>query len=203
MWGSPGHPRSGALRRPALWWAPGHLPSLVRRRRRLDRLARRHLLRPAPPGAGPPGPGAAARRPLATLGRAARLRGLLTVLLVAGFTVQWCAATDPFHAFWSMPLPDLLTARPAWTAAGAALGAAAVVVLMARTRHLALVPSLFDQAARNFGSDCLDLSQASNSVCTCSVASYRGALTALWRPLLPSRPGDSPPSGDQLRRRVR
>ena len=77
--------------------------------------------------------------PLAALwrrwGERSAFRRLLAAFLVAGFTVQWCAATDPFHAFWSLPLPDLLADRPAWTATGAALRARVVAVLIARARR--------------------------------------------------------------------
>ncbi|MEW6336051.1 MAG: hypothetical protein AB1625_01505 [Acidobacteriota bacterium] len=59
--------------------------------------------------------------------RATRERRLAVVLATAfgvGFAVQWCAAVDPFTAFWSISITDLLGSRPWATASGLAIGLA-------------------------------------------------------------------------------
>lgn len=43
-------------------------------------------------------------------------------LVIAGFTVQWCAALDPVPAFWSIDVGELLTARAWRTATGVLAG---------------------------------------------------------------------------------
>lgn len=59
------------------------------------------------------------------IGRAAF--GLLAGL---GFAVQFLAATDPFHAFWEIPLTQLLAARPAMLTIGLAAGLGTAVALV-------------------------------------------------------------------------
>ncbi|MFZ5788922.1 MAG: hypothetical protein ACOY3Y_20985 [Acidobacteriota bacterium] len=59
--------------------------------------------------------------------RATEVRWLAAVLATAfgvGFAVQWCAAVDPFTAFWSISITDLLGSRPWATASGLAIGLA-------------------------------------------------------------------------------
>jgi hypothetical protein len=51
-----------------------------------------------------------------------RARLALAALGTCGFTLAWCAALDPVHAFWDAAAPDLLAARPVVTVAGVALG---------------------------------------------------------------------------------
>lgn len=59
--------------------------------------------------------------------RATKERWLAVLLATAfgvGFAVQWCAAVDPFTAFWSISITDLLGSRPWATASGLAIGLA-------------------------------------------------------------------------------
>lgn len=60
------------------------------------------------------------------------LSWLLGILFVAGFTVQWCAAVDPVPAFWSIPVAELLGARPWMSLAGALVGTGLGALLLAR-----------------------------------------------------------------------
>lgn len=62
----------------------------------------------------------------------ALFRRLFFGLLIFGFTVQWCAATDPFRAFWSVSLPELVAGRRLSTATGLVLGTAALLLLRRR-----------------------------------------------------------------------
>jgi len=56
----------------------------------------------------------------------AALRRAAAALFVAGFTVQWCAVTDPVPAMWSIPVSQLLGRRPAMAFVGLVLAAAGV-----------------------------------------------------------------------------
>jgi hypothetical protein len=49
---------------------------------------------------------------------------VLTTAFSVGLAVQWCAVLDPFRAFWSISILDLLTNRPLVTATGLAIGLA-------------------------------------------------------------------------------
>jgi len=59
----------------------------------------------------------------APLERSILLQRSLALLALVGFTIQFAAATNSFHAMWSIDILDLLTRRPYNTAAGLALGA--------------------------------------------------------------------------------
>lgn len=67
--------------------------------------------------------------PLADAWRQARHQRWLALVLGAafasGFTVQWCAALDPFSAFWSIPILRLLSGNPWATGSGLLVGLAA------------------------------------------------------------------------------
>jgi hypothetical protein len=70
--------------------------------------------------------------PLARAWEARRESALFRIaflgLLLLGFTIQWCAASDPFRAFWSVSLGDLLTGNVLSTAAGLLVGGAALLI---------------------------------------------------------------------------
>lgn len=56
----------------------------------------------------------------------------LFALAIVGFTVQWCAVTSSFSAFWGIALPELLGQRPLATLSGLALALGAVAWLTHR-----------------------------------------------------------------------
>ena len=58
-------------------------------------------------------------------------RGSLAALALAGFTIQFAAATSSFTAMWSVPVADLLSRRPFNTFTGLALGA----IILWRLHH--------------------------------------------------------------------
>ncbi|HUF18695.1 MAG TPA: hypothetical protein VMS12_11695, partial [Thermoanaerobaculia bacterium] len=43
-------------------------------------------------------------------------------LFLFGFVVNWCAALDPFEAFWGVNVFDLLSDNPAVPASGVIIG---------------------------------------------------------------------------------
>ncbi len=51
-------------------------------------------------------------------------RWLLGAAFVAGFTVEWCAALSPVHAFWDATVVGLLRGSPVAALVGAGFGAA-------------------------------------------------------------------------------
>ena len=61
--------------------------------------------------------------PLAGLVFDTRFRRLLFPLFLIGFVVNWCAALDPFKAFWGVNVFDLLSDNPAVPASGLIVGA--------------------------------------------------------------------------------
>lgn len=72
--------------------------------------------------------------PLAELWRKAEeqhcLKWVLGVAFTVGFTVQWCAALDPFSAFWSIPITRLLARDPWATGSGLLFGLAGSIALL-------------------------------------------------------------------------
>lgn len=67
------------------------------------------------------------RRPISRV-----VRAVLGLAFVGGFTVQWCAALSPVHAFWISSVRELLGASLPTTLAGAGLGVALLVWTAAR-----------------------------------------------------------------------
>jgi hypothetical protein len=66
----------------------------------------------------------------------AGLRRCAAALFVAGFTIEWCAVTDPVPAMWSISASELLSRRPAMTLAGLAIAAAGVAwAVLVPSRH--------------------------------------------------------------------
>ncbi|MGQ9496608.1 MAG: hypothetical protein ACUVRY_10245 [Thermoanaerobaculaceae bacterium] len=63
------------------------------------------------------------------------LAASLSAACILGFAVQWCAVLDPFRAFWSISLVELLTHKPLVTASGLLLGLALYHWVMRRV-HL-------------------------------------------------------------------
>ena len=60
------------------------------------------------------------------------IRALLAATVPLGFAIQWCAVTDPFHAFWSVTISDLMTAQPVRTIIGLAIGISMTSFLLRR-----------------------------------------------------------------------
>ena len=61
--------------------------------------------------------------PLVRLLRQGRWLRALAAATVAGFAVQWAAATDPVEAFWSVKIQHLVLGRPGMFSVGLAVGA--------------------------------------------------------------------------------
>ena len=60
--------------------------------------------------------------PLAALVTDSRFRRFLFPLFLFGFFVNWCAALDPFEAFWGVNVFDVVIDEPAVTASGLIIG---------------------------------------------------------------------------------
>ena len=60
-------------------------------------------------------------------------RRLFAVLAVVGFAIQWSAVTNPFRAFWSTSLRDLVIGRPVPFLSGLLLGSLAMMWLARQT----------------------------------------------------------------------
>jgi hypothetical protein len=65
-------------------------------------------------------------------GAKTRFRFWVYCLMIGGFTVQWCAATHPFEAFWSVSIPELLIQNYSYAITGIFLGVG-ILVILART----------------------------------------------------------------------
>jgi len=74
------------------------------------------------------------------LRRSSFLRGAVASLVVIGFAVQWCAAVDPFKAFWSLPVHELLLDDPLMTFLGMVIG-----VLILRSLRAPKPPQVVNQ----------------------------------------------------------